>query len=240
MVGGAHLNISCWNASNAALSAGGIKQYPFPPPYQEIPEPAECLTNGTKTNDNAADTTTLTAGYFATLPPSGQTKKTLYLTPGVYCVGTSVSSSGLDNFTVLPPAVYGDSNGVFIYIKPGGGFTMNSSTNVTLWGINQASVTANPSLAPYKGYLFYVAPNYSLNPTSLPNCTINGSSTSQYQGSIYAPYCNLKVNGNSGMTLNSQLVGYTVDLTGASGVTLNYTEGSQPYHPISLQVGLTK
>jgi len=242
MVGGAHLNISCWNASNAALSAGGIKQYSFPPPYEEISEPAECLTPGTKTNNNAANTTTLTPGYFGSIPPTGggPTKKNLILEPGVYCVGSSVSSSGLDSFTIKSPATFGDGNGVFIYIKSGGSFSMNSGTNITLWGINQTAVDADSSLEPYKGYLFYVAPNYALDPSAIPHCTINGSSTSRYQGSIYAPYCDLKINGSSGMTLNSQMVGYTVDLTGASGVTLNYTATEQPYHPISLQVGLSK
>jgi hypothetical protein len=238
-VGGAHYNTSCWDPTKATLSSGGIKQYAFPPAWQEIPAPAECSTPGTKSNDNSTDTTTLTPGYFDYLPPHGQTKKNLVLEPGVYCVGFSMDSSGLDSFTIKP-GTYGDANGVFIYIKPGGGFTFNSSTSTTLWGINQAAVDANSSLSAYKGYLIYAAPNYSLDPSSLPNCKINGGSTSQYQGSIYAPYCNVFVNGNSGMVLNSQVIGYTVDLTGASGIILNYESDDQPYWTIPLQVGLIK
>ena len=231
MVGGVHLNTNCWDSSKALLDVGGSKQQPFPPPYAEIPEPAECSTNGTKTNNNSANTTTLTPGYFDTLPPSGQTKKTVYLTPGIYCVGSTMSTSGLDNFTILPPATFGDTNGVFIYIKPGGSFTMNSTTNIQLWGIRDVD-------SPYFGYLVYVAPDYSLENPSL--CKINGSSISKFQGTFYAPYCDMNVNGGSGMTLEAQIIGYTVDLTGASGVTLTYNANSNPTWDIPLQVGLSK
>jgi len=84
----------------------------------------------------------------------------------------------------------------------------------------------------------YVAPDYASG--TPPNCTINGGSTSGYQGMIYAPYCNLTINGNSGLVVQSQLVGYTVDLSGASGVILNYDANSSPVWNIPLQVGLTK
>ena len=142
-----------------------------------------------------------------------------------------MSTSGLDNMTILPPATFGDTNGVFIYIKPGGSFTMNSTTNIQLWGIRDVN-------SPYFGYLVYVAPNYSLENPSL--CKINGSSTSKFQGTFYAPYCDMNVNGGSGMTLEAQIIGYTVDLTGASGVTLIYNASSNPSWDIPLQVGLSR
>jgi hypothetical protein len=139
---------------------------------------------------------------------------------------------------VTPPATFGDANGVFIYFMPGGSFTINSTTEIHLWGITQPAVDANPSLAPYRGFLMYVAPNYASGTPA--NCTINGSSADQLAGTIYAPYCNIKLNGSSGTVINSQVIGYTVDLTGASGVTLNYPSGNEVYWNIPSQVGLTK
>jgi hypothetical protein len=231
MVGGAHLNISCWNAANAALSAGGIKQYAFPPAWQEIAPPAVCSQPLINVN---GDPITLSPGHYGSMPPRSNMKD-VTLQPGVYCIDTGMQIGATDKFRVSPGA-----EGVFLYIKPGGGFMVNGQADVNLWGINQANVDADASLAPYKGYLIYAAPNYALDPSSLPNCKINGGSTSTYEGTIYAPYCNIILNGGSGMTLNSQLIGYTVDMTGASGVTINYIGGNQPLWNIPLQVGLAK
>ena len=228
MVGGFTLNINCWDPTKAYLQAGGAKQLSFPPPYQDPPMPAECSTPGTKTNDNSAGTTTLTPGYFDDLPPSGQTKKTLYLTPGVYCVGSSFGTSGLDLVTVLPPATFGDSNGVFIYIKSGGSFTINSSTVIKLWA---------PTSGLYKNFLIFAAPNYAGDPVT---CTINGNSLDQLKGTIYGPYCNMKLNGSSGTTLEAQVIGYTVNLTGASGVTLTYNADDNAQWNYPNQVGLMR
>lgn len=229
MVGGYTLNTNCWDPNQAYLSPGGATQYSFPPPFQDPPVPAECFTNGTKTNDNAAGTTTLTPGYFATLPPNGQIKKTVYLTPGIYCVGSSFGTSGLDVVTILPPATYGDSNGVFIYIMPGGTFNLNSSTEVKLWA---------PTSGTYEDFLLFAAPNYASG--TPPPCTINGNSLTALKGTIYAPYCNLNINGTSGTVLEAQLIGYTVDLTGASGVTLTYNDDTNGTFNYPNQVGLTR
>jgi hypothetical protein len=227
MVGGYTLNTNCWDPNQAYLTAGGARQYSFPPPFQDPPVPAECLTNGTKTNDNAAGTTTLTPGYFNNLPPSGggPTKKTVYLRSGVYCIGSSFGTSGLDVVTIYP----GDTAGVFIYIMPGGTFNLNSSTVVQLWA---------PDSGLYAHFLIYAAPNYANS--SPPPCTINGNSLTSLQGTIYAPYCNLNVNGSSGTVLAAQLIAYTVDLTGASGVTLTYNDDTNAIFNYPNQVGLTR
>jgi len=228
MVGGYTINTNCWDPTATNLAAGAAKQISFPPPYQDPPAPAECATDGISTNDNSAGTTTLTPGHFTSIPLGGH-KKTLYITPGVYCVDSSFTTSGIYTVTVLPPASYGDANGVFIYLKPGGSFTINSSTAISLWA---------PTSGTYKNFLIFAAPNYSL--TTLPNCTINGNSTDQLRGTIYAPYCNMKLNGSSGTVLEAQLIGYTVDLTGASGVTLTYDDTNNGTWNYPDQVGLTK
>src|SRR5690349_251518 len=59
-VGGYTVNSGC--APDAQMVPGGSKQISFPPPYDEISEPAECSTPGGKSSTST--TTTLTPGYF--------------------------------------------------------------------------------------------------------------------------------------------------------------------------------
>jgi hypothetical protein len=234
-VGGYSVNTGCLPDADLVT---GSKQLSFPPPYQEIAEPAECLTAGGISFDNTTDTTTLTPGYFNQIPGNGnQWKTNIILTPGVYCIGTSMRTNNNEVITVQgtfndPPT----DPGVFLYFKPGGYFTFNGGSGVKLWGINAHN---DSSLAGYTGFLMYLAPNYASGTPA--NCTINGHSGDGFQGTIYAPYCNLRLNGSSDTTsFQSQLIGYTVDLTGASGVVLNYDAGDNATFPISSQVGLSK
>jgi hypothetical protein len=133
---------------------------------------------------------------------------------------------------------YGVSPGVFIYIKPGGSFTFNGGSGVQLWAINQAQVDADSDLEPYRGFLLYVAPNYDGSPAT---CTINGHSGDAFMGSIYAPYCNITINGTSGSSgFQSQLIGYNVKFAGGSNVYLNYDEDTSGSLVIPLQVGLSR
>jgi hypothetical protein len=214
-----------------ATTAPATKQISFPPPYQEIAEPAACSTAGTKITGNPT-TVTLDPGYYATMPPKANMTN-ITLNPGVYCIGSTMKANSGDIITVA--GTFGSSPGIFLYFKPGGYFTFNGSSTVNLWGINASN---DSSLAAYMGYLMYLKPDYSLS--TPPKCTMNGGSTSAYQGTIYAPYCDLVVNGSSGLVIQSQLIGYTVDLSGASGVTLNYNAGSNATWTIPMQVGLSK
>jgi hypothetical protein len=231
-VGGYSLNTGC--LPSASLSTGA-KQISFPPPYQEFAEPAACSTSGGKTNDST--TTYLTPGYFAKIPGTGSTwKNNVVLAPGVYCIGSSLSTNASEVISVS--GTFPSTPGVFLYFKPGGYFSINGGAGVNLWGINASSVSGDASLADYQGYLMYVAPDYASG--SPVNCKINGHATDHFQGTIYAPYCNMTLNGSGGSTLASQLIGYTVDLSGASGVILTYTSGDNATFPISEQVGLSR
>jgi hypothetical protein len=235
MVGGASINTGC--PPDAGLSPAGGQQIPFPPPYTEIPEPDECSTPGGKTNTSS--TTTLTPGYFDKIPGNGGTwKDTVILTPGVYCVGTEIRTNA-NEILKVNGTTFGVGPGVFIYIKSGGSFTFNGGSGVQLWGINQPQVDADSDLEPYNGFLLYVAPNYASGTPA--TCTINGHTGDGFMGSIYAPYCNITINGTSGATgFQSQLVGYTVKFAGGSNVTLNYNASSAPVFEIPLQVGLSR
>jgi hypothetical protein len=75
---------------------------------------------------------------------------------------------------------------------------------------------------------------------TITNCTINGGSGQQMRGTIYAPFCKIKINGSSTSGFQSQLIGYDVDLSGSSAVTINYDQQYTPQVSIPLQVGLSK
>ena len=235
MVGGASINTGC--PPDAGLAPAGGQQIPFPPPYAPVPEPDECSTPGGKTNTST--TTTLTPGYFDKIPGNGNTwKNTVILTPGVYCVGTEIRTNASEILTVSGTYSPG-SPGVFIYIKSGGSFTFNGGSGVNLWGYSADQAGTDPDLDRYVGFLLYVAPNYTSGTPA--TCNINGHTGDTFIGSIYAPYCNITINGTSGASgFQSQLVGYNVKFAGGSNVTLNYNSGSAPVFEIPLQVGLSR
>jgi hypothetical protein len=242
MVGGYNAHLGCM--PQADLLPASTKQISFPPPYEEIDEPAECLTNGTKTN--TATTTTLTPGYWAKIPGNGSTwKNNIVLTPGVYCIGSTLSANSDEVITVS--GTFGVDPGVFLYFKPGGSFTFNGGSGVQLWGINDANVILDSSLIKYKDFLMYLAPDYS--GASPANCKINGHSGDPdlgttgdaFKGTIYAPYCNITLDGTSDPSgFQTQLIGYTVKFAGGANVYLTYNDDSSPAWNIPLQVGLTK
>jgi hypothetical protein len=221
MVGGYTVNLGCM--PDAQLDAGGSKQISFPPPYQEISEPAVCSDPVTSASGSAV---TLSPGHYSKIPPSPSTSS-VTLQPGVYCIDTTLKANAGDTLQVSA-----GSPGVFLYFKPGGSFTFNGSATVQLWGIDDTS-------SPYYGYLMYLAPNYAGGTPS--TCTINGNTSDQFTGTIYAPYCNMTLDGTSDpMGFQTQIIAYTVKFSGGANVVLNYDGGSNPTWNIPLQVGLAK
>jgi hypothetical protein len=229
----------CSYATHAWL-VSSAKQIPFPPPYQEIVEPAQCSqtadlnSNYSVSGSGSNKIATLQPGHYSVIPLSGQWK-TVIFTPGVYCIDTTLNVP--DSITVS--GTYASTPGIFLYFKSGGSFTLNGSSTVSLWGINDNNVAADSSLAQYKGYLMYVAPNYSL--ATLPNCKINGGSDYALEGTIYAPYCAVTIDGTSNTgKFQSQVIGYTVKMAGTANVNLSYTASSNASWTIPQQVGLSK
>lgn len=234
-VGGQQL--SCPSAT-VATYAVGAKQYPWPPPYQEIAEPVECSTPGGRTSNST--TTFLTPGYFAKIPGSGNSwKNTIVLSPGVYCIGSTLKINNNQKLIANSLTAVPTDPGVLLYFKPGGSFDISGGGEVHIWGINQANVDADSSLLPYKGFLIYAAPNYA---SGTPvGCTINGNSSSLFVGTIYAPYCKITMDGASSETgFQSQVIGWEVTFAGGAKIYLNYDGTSSPVWPIPLQVGLSK
>ena len=224
MVGGASLNLGCM--PNASVVPAGIKQLPFPPPYEEIAPPAECSQPLLKPTGNPV---TLSPGHYASMPPKSN-QKDVTLNPGVYCIDSEIRFGAGDQFRVA--GTFASTPGVFLYLMPGGSFTFNGGSTINIWGISDTT-------SPYKGYLIYAAPNYS---TGTPvTCTINGNTSNTFKGTIYAPYCNITMDGTSSPTgFQSQLIGYNVKFSGGANIYLSYEASTSPVWNIPLQVGLTQ
>jgi hypothetical protein len=217
----------------------GAKQIPFPPLYDELAEPSQCSGSLIPVNDpsititgsGSNKTAELQPGHYSNLPLSNQWKN-MILNPGVYCIDTTLDVS--DSLTMKS----GVTAGVLLYFKPSSVSTIIPITGtpyINIWGINSDN---DPSLSAYTGFLMYFAPNYSLS--SAQTCKINGNSASIFTGTIYAPYCNIVIGGTAGMTMKSQLLGYTVDLAGNPGVVLDYASAPHTTWRIPRQVGLSK
>jgi hypothetical protein len=238
MVGGYNAHLGCMPQAGLVPAAG--EQLPFPPPYQEIAPPAACSqtvnlsSNYSVTGTGSNKTATLNPGHYSNIPLSGQWKNVI-LNPGVYCI-----DSVLDSPTSLKVST-GSTAGVFIYLKAGGYFRFNGGSIVQLRGINAANLASDSSLAMYENFLLYAAPNYATGTPS--TCLMNGNASDVFIGTIYAPYCNVTIDGTSDPSgFETQLIGYTVKFAGGANVILNYNDGAQLLQDLTvpLQVGLTR
>ena len=217
-VGGVNLNNNCLGNITGGITTGA-EQYPYPP--LDIPtEPAECVQAGTISNDKSTGISTITPGWYDKIPPNGATEPTVVMAPGNYCVNNVLKT------TVPNEALIG--NGVFIYIRTGGTFSLQGGT---------VNLTA-PTSGLYQGYLIYVATNFT---GVAPNCIINGNTDDIFVGAIYAPYCDITINGNSALDgLQSQIIGYNVTLSGTSAIYVSYDPNENPTGYRPPQLGLMR
>jgi hypothetical protein len=185
--------------------------YAFPP---EMPaEPAECTSPAGSFSSNgmtSPPTTTLNPGRYNEFPPKGGGGVTVYdnvvMNPGIYCVNDVVKLT--DQHLVLT------GHDVTIYIRAGYDFDIQGGT-ITLDA---------PDSGDYAGYLLIVNSNFS---GTVPNCMINGDSDNTYTGTIFAPYCDITLNGGNDTTsYTAQVIGYTVTISGNANTALHYDENS--------------
>jgi len=181
--------------------------YPFPPEMLE--EPSECVAPaGTYSSNSATLTTTLQPGKYFVFPPKGTPTNPVYdnvvMAPGIYCIEDMVKLN--DQHLILT------GSDVTIFIRNGFKFDIQG-------GIIQLEA---PSTGAYAGYLIIVDSDFTGSPE---NCSISGNGANSYIGTIFAPYCNLTINGTSDPTsYSAQVIAYTVVINGNAAVNLSYDE----------------
>jgi hypothetical protein len=180
--------------------------YPFPPEMPDEPEECDVSNPGSFSSNSATQTTTLEPGRYNEFPPKSGGGVTVYdnmvMNPGIYCVNEVVklSDQHLNLF----------GHNVTIYIRSGYDFNIQQGT----------IILDAPDDGPYAGYLFIVDSDFT---GQVPNCIINGDSSNTYTGTIFAPYCDITINGgNQTTSYTAQVIGYTVTILGNADTDLYY------------------
>lgn len=172
-------------------------------------------------------------GFYTSFPPSqliDEKRSYIYMKSGVYCIdppmdqdlswspvdaallnGSTETNSSKVNYNKYA-SLY-NTKGVTLYIKAGGGFSINASSPTFL------DATNDPS-SKYQGYLIVLEGIH----TAHPSCTVNGGADIYLNGLIFAPYCDITINGQAGETanINAQLIGWDIKINGTNEVTFYY------------------
>jgi len=218
-----------------------------PPECSQTPDPAVKLGEiivGTKTVEEWL----IKPGYYETFPQAAlvANKSRIYMKSGVYCIDPGGPSHDFDlswspvDAAVLNGSVEDDPtkpnynkyhaynpDGVTLYIKSGGGFSINSNNPTYL----DASTSGD-----YQGYLIV----QEGNPSSIESCNITGGADLHINGLIFAPYCDTTINGGSDPTaeINAQLVVWDIKINGTTTINFNYDPSNKVV--IKSQVGLVR
>jgi len=174
--------------------------YPFPPEMPDEPDICSTAQPSAPVNNS-----TLSPGYYSEFPPTKGSYKDLSdhitLQPGIYCLDDDLSLSNNESIT---------GSNVLIYLKNGNEFSIQGGT-LTLSGREEGD---------YEGYVLIGASDFS---GQVPNCDINGNATATFTGTIFTPYCDVALDGGAKTTsLSSQIIAYTVKVTGSQAVNLTY------------------
>jgi len=212
--------------------------------------PAECNIAptadylGVDTSDNKGEWL-IHPGYYETFPQADlvANRQHIYMASGVYCIDPGGSSHNFDlswspvDFVSLNGSTdplknkYQGYNptGVTLYIKSGGGFSINANNPTLL------DASTSPS-SDYQGYLIILEGSH----TSIEDCSISGGADIDINGLIFAPYCDITVNGTSSSTavINAQLIGWDIKIDGGAGINFHYNPSNQVM--IKRRVGLMR
>ena len=170
----------------------------------------------------------ITPGYYEIFPQSTlvANKQHIYMKSGVYCIDPGGPTKDFDlswspvDFVSLNGSTDPSNNkwantynrdGVTLYIKSGGGFAINANNPTYLDGSTAGD---------YQGYLIVLEGTH----TSIENCSITGGAEIDINGMIFAPYCNITVNGGSDSTaaINAQLIGWDLKINGNNTINFKY------------------
>lgn len=158
--------------------------------------PREYIMPNPKCDEDATrNGETLTPGNWSgTFPPAG----VKYLESGVYCVNNG-------DFRLNSAGDYLEGHGVFIWVDKGE-VRLNGGT----------IILEAPDTGPYQGLVIY------LPITNDSPVLINGNEDSSFVGTILAPASSVDIKGTGDAGIEGQVIGYTVELSGTSGVNIHY------------------
>ena len=146
------------------------------------------------------------------------------MNPGMYCItGTKGFDGNGGNLS---------GNGVLIYLQDGG-FQMNGQIIVRLFASQDL---IDPSGYQWGGMLLY------MDPSNDGYVQINGGSGTKYRGTIYAPSpgknptkAKCTINGGSNTVgISSQIICYSLKLTGSANIHIKYNSAQNFKLPASL------
>lgn len=168
-------------------------------------ESGEATKGNGKNGEKGENGLTMSPGNWGTedFPPEGVTR----LQAGAYC---------LDGDFVVTGKLVG--SGVVIYVKNG---------RVRISGSAMVDLSA-PKKGDNAGLLIYL-PIENKN-----RVAIGGNAEARYQGTILAPGAEIKISGGGATyVMNSNIIGYTIDLNGSSETIIRYKE-EQLYQTMSM------
>jgi Flp pilus assembly protein TadG len=229
-------------------------QVPYPPNIQ-VPAPSiTCTGNGTVSSN------TITPGNHNAI--NINTNGDVTFEPGNYCFNGGVTINGNANiiahrvnfrinsgsFTTRGNSRFTECSDMLVYSNGGTGISFNGNgtnvcTGVTFYmatgGVTWNGTTSLDFKAPvsgaYQGLLIYLpyGNNSAIN--------INGTSGVDLTGSVIAVSSPITISGTSDSSaLDTQIIGYTIELAGASDTTINYNPSNQYSPPANPTIELTK
>jgi Flp pilus assembly protein TadG len=219
-------------------------QFSYPEDLPVIPEPTEwCdkdLHPGSYTNDDVNSVTYLWPGAYDNFPPKkeqplGALYDNIIMKSGIYCVGETIKLSSRNLILESEGRLDPDAGGVTIYIRSGYGFQLEGG---------EFHLKAQPT-GTYANYLFIVEPppfdTYPDGWGTPESCKINGNTNDEFQGGVYAPYCDVAIDGSAGSVgLDAQVIGWTVKITGGAGLNFTYDSDNNPTDIKPPQIGISK
>ena len=222
-----YMNENGVNCDPSITTDSTQRQYVVPDEIFMPKEPAECSLNApTPTNLGIIDgvqTWRIYPGYYTDFPQASlvPNNKNIVLAPGVYCVNDNLSWSG-SSFKKLD-----GTSGVTIYLKPGHDISLTINSPIYL----------NPSSSgDYENYV--IIQQGSMD--DIRDCKFTGGQYLKLNGTVYAPYCDITINGDSSTIseFNAQFIGWDLKIDGNNSITVNYDPDYTPQ--IKRKLGLMK
>jgi hypothetical protein len=157
------------------------------------------------------------SGVFPGVSPAG----TLKLQKGIYCIKNGIQLQSTWNVTtdLNGNGVHDSlSEGVFFVIE-GGDVTFNGTSDINIHAID---TTADKFPEEFVNMLMYVPES------NKANIKLTGNNGSTFTGTILAPGSSTEITGTNGtIALNSQIISYTVKVSGTGNLNITYNEDQQ-------------